>query len=233
MTTSDDYLDRLARVQANRGRSVIMVGLDESFVHERKQPIQAARARELAGSAKHPASLIGAFVLGMVAAALGHYARFLLMSGPSAMPDATLEMLLSAFVGICVAFALSKLFRLTSKTHKAMQSAGVVLMVCGFHNLFFWAPQVMQTLFSPEYAAQITLNAVPNTLYVRGDYIPIGETPVTLPNAQTTALATTEIAAECTQAPSEVKRITLDGTRRKTVATPEAPEVAQGAQSCP
>ena len=53
MTASEDYAARLARVQANKGRSVIMVGRDDSFVHERAQIVQISRvATQAAGFRK-------------------------------------------------------------------------------------------------------------------------------------------------------------------------------------
>ena len=227
MTASEDYAARLARVQANKGRSVIMVGRDDSFVHERAQIVQISRGRELAGNISHPASLVGAFGLGMLAVALGYYARFHLMSGHSELPDADLEMALSAIIGLCIAFALSQMFRITSKSHKAMQSAGVVLMICSFHNLAFWVPGAMALAFSPEFVQEQQLTALPNSVRFRGIYIPLGadlatDLAETDPDAPPSAAEGSTDCAVAATAPAATK-LELTGERRKSVEAAPKP----------
>ena len=231
MTASEDYAARLARVQANKGRSVIMVGRDDSFVHERAQIVQISRGRELAGNISHPASLVGAFGLGMLAVALGYYARFHLMSGHSELPDADLEMALSAIIGLCIAFALSQMFRITSKSHKAMQSAGVVLMICSFHNLAFWVPGAMALAFSPEFVQEQQVTALPNSVRFRGIYIPLGTDPgadlatdlaETDPDAPPSAAESSTDCAVAATATAATK-LELTGERRKSVETAPKP----------
>ena len=124
----------------------------------------------MAGNAVYPLSLIGAFGLGLLAVALGYYARFQLMAGQAELDDADLEMALSGVIGIALSFVLAQMFRLTSKEHKAMQSAGVFAMVCAFHNFAFWAPGPMTALFSPDYVARIQVTAPPNSARFRGAY---------------------------------------------------------------
>ena len=234
MTGSEDYAARLARVQANKGRSVIMVGRDDSFVHERKEIVKISRGREVAGNIGYPASLVGAFLLGMLAVALGYYARFHLMSGHSELPDADLEMALSAVIGLCVAFALSQMFRITSKSHKAMQSAGVFLMICSFHNLSFWVPGAMAMAFSPEFVVQQQLSAEPNSLRFRGVYIPLGEVSLGAdpaadlagadPDAPLPEAAAGTGCVTATTAPLATK-LELTGERRKSVEPAPTPIV--------
>ena len=228
MAANDDFAARLARVQANKGQSVIMVGQDESFVHRRKEVVQVARHREVAGNLLYPASLAGAFVLGMIAVAMGYYARFHIMSGHSELPDADLEMALTAFIGICTSFALAQMFKITSKEHKALQSAGIFMMVAGFHNLFFWAPGVMAVAFSPEYVVQTTLYAEPNSLRYRGVYIPFAETTYAVAEAPLPTESvdqiepTAAVAAPCTPSAPAVKKLTLTGERHKSAPSDDA-----------
>ena len=226
MTGSEDYAARLARVQANKGRSVIMVGRDDSFVHERKPIVQISRGREVAGNIGYPASLVAAFLLGMLAVALGYYARFHLVSGHSELPNADLEMALSAVIGLCVAFALSQMFRITSKSHKAMQSAGVFLMICSFHNLAFWVPGAMALVFSSEFVLEQQLTAQPNSLRFRGIYIPLGEVslgadhpPELAGDDPDAALPAAEVDTSCAVAATAptAKKLELTGERRKSV----------------
>lgn len=229
MTANDDYLARLARVKANQGQSVIMVGSDESFVHRRREVVPVSKSKEVLFNLGYPAGLASAFLLGMVAVAVGRYARFHLMSGQAELSDPDLEMALSAFVGFCASFALAQMFRLTSMEHKGLQSAGIFLMVAGFHNLAFWAPNAMATAFSADYVLQIQMNGAPNSLRLGGTFIPLTEqtystADLILPSDTTDGShliaapvpSAVLAAAPCKDGP-RVNRLELNGERRKSV----------------
>lgn len=220
MNTSEEFTARLERVQANKGRQIVMVGQDETIVRERKQTEQVSRQHEVAGNLVYPATLLGAFVLGMFAVALGHYARFVVTSGPREMPDATLEMLLAGSVGICIAFALAQMFRLTSKEHKAMQGAGVFLMVCTFHNLSHWAPAAMGAVFSADYVAAVTTDTGPNTFRFRGAEFVLFQTG-------DTAAAS---ADSCGGAATQVRRIELGGGQSGSLGITRIPAPSSGCE---
>ncbi len=229
MTSNDEYTARLARVSANRGRSVIMVGADESFVFDPQKRVLMSRQREIAGNLAQPAALVGAFALGMGAVVLGHIARFHAMSGEPKLNDADMEMAVSAAIGLFLAFALSHLLRLASSQHLALQGIGVLLMVCSFHNLFFWAPAAMSAAFSPEYQSRIIVTAKPNSFQLRGEYIPFFERSTMAPvSAEETATETPAAeAATCAPVGPEIGRITVTGEGRKEV------EIAPVGPSCP
>jgi hypothetical protein len=229
MTSNDEYTARLARVSANRGRSVIMVGADESFVFDPQKLVLMSRQREIAGNLAQPAAFVGAFALGMGAVVLGHIARFHAMSGEPKLNDADMEMAVSAAIGLFLAFALSHLLRLASSQHLALQGIGVLLMVCSFHNLFFWAPAAMSAAFSPEYQSRIIVTAKPNSFQLRGEYIPFFERSTMAPvSAEETATETPAAeAATCAPVGPEIGRITVTGERRKEV------EIAPVGPSCP
>ena len=166
----------------------------------------------------------------MLAVAVGYYARFHLMSGHSGLPDADLEMALSAVIGLCVAFGLPQMFRITTRSHKVMQSLGVFLMIFSFQNLAFWMPGTMATAFSPEFVLEQRLQAQPNSLRFHGIYIPRGE--VSLGADKTPELAgvdpdaplpAAEGGTDCAVAATNLK---LTGERRKSVelgSKPAAP----------
>lgn len=219
MNTSDDFSARLARIQAGKGQQTVMVGHDERIVLERKQSVPVSRRREVAGNLVYPASLAGAFLLGMFAVAFGHYVRFVVTSGQGELPDATLEMLLASVIGICIAFALAQMFRLTSKEHKGMQSAGVFLMVCTFHNLSHWTPAAMGAVFSAEYVAGVTVMTRPDTFRFRGVDFVLFETGETAP-----------AAAGCEGAKPEVRRIGLGGDGARSTA---GMRIAAPSAACP
>lgn len=222
MASNDEFAERLARVKANKGRSVIMVGHDESFVHEWKRPTKGSKKSEVADNIANPINLFGALLIGIFAAALGYYARFHMAGGITELPSADAEMVLSGFIGLSIAFTLSQILRLRTFGQKIMQALGVFLMVSTFHNLNFWAPRAMETLFSPQFVLQATYAAVPNSFRFRGVYIPLGE-EASLPNSSVSfddgpALATAPAEPSCgLGAGDTVKRIKLNGETHKSL----------------
>ena len=192
---NDDYLARLERIRSKDGQSILMVGMDLQLVVPRKTSTKTSRKREVTGNTLYPVSLFGAFTLGFIAAAGGHYARFRLISGED-LPDAGMEMLLTGAIGLVVGFALTRLFRLTSKAHVGLQSIGVFVMVCSFHNLPHWLPGPMAAAFSPQWVAQTVMTTPPNSVRFGENFLPLfdpisdcGPPPVMPDLAQTPELA--------------------------------------------
>lgn len=177
MTNQEEFAARLARVRdgAPNTKGTVFVGQDERHHLTRSAPVKQSRGKEIASNGLYPLSLVAAFCLGLLAVALGQYARFQLAQGQAQLEDADLEMMLTAGIGILLSFVLAQVFRLTSKTHKAMQSAGVFAMVCAFHNLAHWFPGPMTVLFSQEWVAQVQLEAPKNSARFRGVYFPLFE----------------------------------------------------------
>lgn len=223
MTNAEAFAARLARVQEGgpNTKRTIYVGQDEQVHLGKKVIVKQVKSREVAGNAVYPLSLIGAFGLGLIAVALGYYARYQLAAGQAELQDADLEMALSGVIGIVLSFVLAQMFRLTSKEHKAMQSAGVFAMVCAFHNFAFWAPGPMTVLFSPDYVARIQLDAPPNSARFRGTYFPLFE------KGSTAEEMAVEVAGEmaapatdasptpaCASAEPAVKRIVMDSAKK-------------------
>lgn len=170
MTNAQAFAARLAYIESGRCNTnrTIFAGQDEQVHLGKTVIVKQSKSKAVAGNAVYPLSLIGAFALGLLAVALGYCARFQLMTRQAELEDADLEMALSGGIGIALSFVLAQMFRLTSKEHKAMQSAGVFAMVYAFHNFAFWAPGPMTVLFSPEYVARIQTEAPPNSARFRG-----------------------------------------------------------------
>lgn len=178
MTSQEEFAARLARVKTGGAhtKGTIFVGQDEQHHINRVAPQKQAKGKEVASNALYPLSLVGAFLLGLLAAALGRYAQFQLWEGREALgDDADIEMVLSFGVGILLSFVLAQMFRITSKEHKGLQAAGVFAMVCGFHNFAYWAPGLMSGLLSPSWVANVQAEATPNSAKFRGLYFPLFE----------------------------------------------------------
>lgn len=179
MTNQEEFAARLARVKTGGAhtKGTIFVGQDEQHHVTREVPQKQAKGKELVSNALYPLTLVAAFLLGLLATALGRYARFQLWAGQEAMgDDADLEMAISFGIGLMLSFVLAQMFRLTSKEHKGLQGMGVFVMVCGFHNFAHWLPGPMAVLFSPAYVADVQTNAPANSAKFRGAYFPLFDT---------------------------------------------------------
>ena len=165
----DEFAARVAKIAAGGigTKGTIYVGQNETYnpPPPRARP-QQSKAKEIATNALYPAGLAGAFLLGMFAVAFGRYVRFQAFSGMRF--DGDLEMAVNGAMGLCVAFVLSQMFRLADKEHLALQSMGVLVMVCTFHNLVHWMPTVATQLFSPEWVADMRATTEPNSIRFRG-----------------------------------------------------------------
>jgi len=224
MTTmsTETFAARVARVQAGAAntKGTIFVGQDEQYHLGQRNVLPQSKAREIAGNALYPLSLLGAFGVGLLAVALGSYARFQLAAGQSELEDADLEMALSSVIGFALSFVFAQMFRLKSKEHKALQGMGVFVMVCGLHNFAHWTPGLMSMVFSPEYVARTQTETPPNSARFRGVYFPLFDAHA--PAAEVTgAAAAPDGAADdvpgagtdtvtCTEKAPAVKRIVLD-----------------------
>lgn len=223
MTNAETFAARLARIESggpNTNRT-IFVGQDEQVHLGKKVIVKQNKSKAIAGNAVYPLSLIGAFGLGLFAVALGYYARYQLMAGQAELEDSDLEMALSGGIGIALSFVLAQMFRLTSKEHKAMQSAGVFAMVCAFHNFAFWAPGPMTVLFSPEYVARIQTEAPPNSARFRGAYFPLFDKGHAATEVAESAAGAPEVT--CAPVKPEVKRIELENAKKKPASAATAP----------
>lgn len=225
MGADAEFTMRLARVKANAGRSVIMVGPDESFVHQRNVTTKVSRPREIGTTLAYPWSLAGAFLLGMIAVVLGHYVRFHLVSEGGELANPDLEMALAGGIGLMASFALSQMFRLSSNRHRALQVAGVFLMVGTFHNLGHWFPAPMSAAFSPEWVAQVQVTSPANSFRLSERYIPLVQDKWAAdPASGPDAVAGTEVVptgpaaplAGCKTPQASVQRIVLDSEKDKT-----------------
>ncbi len=213
MATSDDFVARLARVKANAGRSIIMVGADDSFVHERKARQVVSRRREVGETLVAPAGLAMALLLGMVAVLLGQVLRFHLTAGGDELRSPGTELVLLVGVGLAGSFVLAQVFRLTSKGQRALQGLGVLVMACSSHTLSHWMPGPMSLAFSQQWVAQIQNSAPPNTLLLGETYLAWGQAPLAagLSEVQT-------VAGICATGGARVQLIVLDSAKDPSVA---------------
>jgi hypothetical protein len=220
MTNNDIFAARLDRIRSGTActKDTVFVGMDERFQRERVATPNTRPSHQIAQNLAYPLSFAGAFGLGLIAVAIGYYARFQVMAGQAVLEDADLEMGLAFAIGLALSFVLAQMFRLTSKAHKAAQGVGVFAMVCLFHNFAHWAPAPMSMAFSAEYVQRIQTEAPPHSAQFRGIYFTIFEDPATHHADLAAEGAAVNEAADCAAAAPRVTILQMDS------AKPRAPE---------
>ncbi|MBT8152395.1 hypothetical protein KMP13_00475 [Epibacterium ulvae] len=145
--------------------------------HETEQTLRPSRRRRSGALGKgsrgrYAFSLFGALASGFLTVILVRYVRFHL-TGEGNVAD-VMAFLLDAGISIMACIAIKEMFKLHEPEFKAAQGIGVFAMVMGMHNLVFWAPQAMETLFSPTWVKEQRQDTTPNSLWVGVQYIRIG-----------------------------------------------------------
>lgn len=118
---------------------------------------------------RYPATIVAAFVLGLVAVFLARYLRFHLGAGELAGENADLYMILDGVLAVGAGFALKMLLRLGGKEFQTAQAAGVLVMVCTMHNLVHWAPNAFSLIFSPDWTEMVMETTEPGSILLGGN----------------------------------------------------------------
>ncbi|PYF12970.1 hypothetical protein C8J30_101354 [Rhodobacter viridis] len=171
-------LDRIAQNKAAAtGRIRLHVGDQEVFVRsleslKPRETIAVGLLRNLA----HLISFVLAFGLGMLAYALSTAARMQLTDPTAKDPIlAGFESneLLGGLLALAISLGLAQVFRLSSRTLGAAQTAGVFAAIVSLHNLAFWTPELASMVFTPNWVETKHASAVPNSLIYRSLVVPL------------------------------------------------------------
>ena len=185
MSQQDEFQERLGRIVAQGQRTGAPMS-DYGRTTPRK-PVSTRN--DLAVNLLYPLSLAGAFLLGILAVGLGHYARFQIADGAAGGQTTDVDLMITLGLGFAISLVLGQAFRLSSKEHIGLQGIGVFVAVCTFHNLFHWAPGPMAAVFSPAHVAAMQEIAPANTAAFRGMVFnlaepePVAEPPLADPEA--------------------------------------------------
>lgn len=132
------------------------------------QKRRGQKSREMAHNAIYPLSFVGAFALGVVMVFVLQFVRYQL--NPNSIHSDTF--VLDAVFAMAGVWALGIMFRLKEKEFRAAQGVGVFVTISLIHNLAFWAPDTMETVFNENWVAVREEVATPNSLMLMGTYIP-------------------------------------------------------------
>ena len=116
----------------------------------------------------YPMSLVGAFLIGMVAVFAARYARFHIMGGSMVGEDADIAMMMDGALAMGVGFVFRSFFRFEAKEFITAKTLGIFAMICLMHNLVHMAPGAFATLFDEDYVLMTLELTEPNSILFRG-----------------------------------------------------------------
>lgn len=167
----DAFEARIARLNASRGlpEQPMQAGMAPGAVAGPAPVQKPVKLNDWRENIRYPATIVGAFVLGLIAVFMARYVRFHLGAGGLAGENADFFMLLDGALAVGTGFALKMLFRLEGKEFQTAQTAGVFAMVCTMHNLVHWAPDEFSLIFSPEWTEMVVETTEPKSILFRGN----------------------------------------------------------------
>lgn len=116
----------------------------------------------------YPMSILGAFLLGMLAVFAARYARFHIMGGSMVGEDADIAMMIDGGLAMGVGFLFRSMFNFQAKEFVTAKTFGIVAMICVMHNLVHWAPEAFAVLFDVDYVLLTLEMTEPNSILFRG-----------------------------------------------------------------
>lgn len=119
-----------------------------------------------------PAGYVFAFLIGCMSVFFVRLIRFHVLGNAITGPNADLAMGIETFGAMTLSFVIFMLLPWKGYQYKLVQFSGIALVIVTMHNMVHRTPTLFGLLFSEEWAAEITEETVPNSIYVRGQSIP-------------------------------------------------------------
>ncbi len=141
---------------------------------KRKKGISALPTlRETIG---YPMSIVGAFVIGMLAVLITRWVRYTLAGGTLSGEDADITMAIDAGLALAIGFVLKQMFRFSGKIQETAKTMGIFAMICVMHNMVHLWPGAFELAFSPEWVTDVVETTEPKSILFRGVSFVVGET---------------------------------------------------------
>lgn len=173
-----EFNERLRRISAGGENTMgqIYVGpVDEIAARKKKSGRVAAGLPSLRQTVGYPASIVAAFLLGMLAVLITRYLRFSIAGSSITGEDADITMAIDAGLALAIGFVLKQIFRLSGKVHETSKTFGIFAMICVMHNLVHTWPGAFEIAFSPEWVTEVIETTEPNSILFRGVSFVVGE----------------------------------------------------------
>ena len=123
----------------------------------------------------YPASLAGAFVLGLLSVFIARYVTSHINDGATEDPDLTL--LMDGAVAFGVVFILRTALHMTSKEHILCKTVGIWVSLTMMHNLVHAYPGAFAVVYTPKWVEYVTTATEPNSIFFRGQSFYFGDGP--------------------------------------------------------
>ncbi|PTX55846.1 hypothetical protein C8N43_0493 [Litoreibacter ponti] len=146
----DDFQARLARLGMQQEAP-------QQQTQAEMQPAPRRRSDDinLNGSilenAAYPASLVGAFLLGLLAVFFSRFARFHLLGIADPEADLFLATVADGGMALAIGFCFKQMFSMEGAEWASAQAAGVAVMVASMHNLVHIWPETFSLIFDPDW----------------------------------------------------------------------------------
>ncbi len=164
---SSDFQARLERI--NKGEVHVADGV---VVPERREAADVKLTGGLIENALYPLSLVGAFLLGVMAVFFSRFARIHLLGTADPETDIMLALVADGAMALAIGFMFKQAFRLEGAQWASAQTMGVTVMVASMHNLFHMNPFLFSLIFTPEYVDAVLSYTEFRTLMAGGYMIP-------------------------------------------------------------
>ncbi len=139
----------------------------------RKRAVSALPSlREIIG---FPVSIVGAFLIGMLAVMITRWARYTIAGGTLTGEDADITMAIDAGVALAIGFVLKLMFRFSGKAQETAKTVGIFVMIAVMHNLVHSWPGAFEKAFSPDWVTAVIETTEPNSILFRGVSFVVGE----------------------------------------------------------
>ncbi len=147
----------------------------------RKRP---SAAGNLARNFGYPATIIGAFLTGLLTVLLSRYVRFQFTGGTLAGEDVEMAMVMDAVIAIAAGIFIRQLFKFEAKAYITANSVGVTFMILAMHNFVHYLPAPFELAFSPDWVETVVTTTKPNSLVFADMHYQLGASEMTVGGAE-------------------------------------------------
>lgn len=164
------FQDRLKRISAGGPNTMgqVYVGPPDISAGRKNGKKRKLSDRDALDNVLYPLSLIGAFIIGTISIVLARLARYHLFGSGLTGENADLWLIIDGIVAMGIVISLRSVFRSKGKTLEAAKALGIVAMALTMHNFVHLNPNLFNTIFSPEWTAQVTAATKENSLLIQG-----------------------------------------------------------------
>ena len=173
----EQFSDRLQRIAAGGENTMgqIYVGSAEDSVRDKRGKGGVSALPTLRETIGYPMSIVGAFLIGMLAVFITRYVRYTVAGGTLTGEDADIMMAIDGGLALAIGFVLKQIFRFSGKAQETAKTVGIFVMICVMHNLVHMWPGAFEMAFSPEWVTDVIETTEPKTILFRGVSFVIGD----------------------------------------------------------